>query len=33
MLIPRELILEAKEKLGENAAIFINEKMELENWD
>ena len=23
----------AKEKLGENAAIFINEKMELENWD
>lgn len=33
MLIPRELILEAKEKLGEDAAIFINEKMELENWD
>lgn len=33
MLIPKELILEAKEKLGEKAAEIIQEELDIQNWD
>jgi len=33
MLIPKELILEAKEKLGESAALIISEALELKEFD
>jgi twinkle protein len=33
MLIPKELILEAKEKLGEKAAEIIKDELDIQNWD